>query len=59
MACARVKSITELHIADLRRKINELNRLDHELSALLARCRGDETPECPILGALAAPIERG
>jgi hypothetical protein len=44
MACETAKNITELLIADIRRKVNELNRLDRELSALLAQCRGAEIP---------------
>jgi hypothetical protein len=36
----------------------ELNRLKRALSALVARCQGDEIEECPILYALAAPAEQ-
>jgi MerR family transcriptional regulator, mercuric resistance operon regulatory protein len=57
-ACAKVKSITDQHIAGIRRRIIELSRLKRALSALVARCRGDQIPECPILDALAAPAER-
>ena len=56
-ACAKVKSITEQHIADIQRKINELNRLARALSALVGQCRDNEVPECPMLDALAAPSQ--
>jgi MerR family transcriptional regulator, mercuric resistance operon regulatory protein len=56
--CAKVKTIAEQHITDIRRRIIELNRLKRALSALVAQCRGEETQECPILDALAAPAER-
>jgi MerR family mercuric resistance operon transcriptional regulator len=57
-ACAEVKTITEQHIAGIRRRINELTRLERALGALVAQCRGDEIPDCPILDALAAPCVR-
>jgi MerR family mercuric resistance operon transcriptional regulator len=53
LTCAKVKSITELHITEIRRKIKDLKRLERVLSDMAARCRGDEMPECPILEALA------
>ena len=58
-ACATVKSITEKHIAVIRQRVKELNRLERALGALVAQCRGEEIPGCPILEALAAPAERG
>jgi hypothetical protein len=53
MACAKVKSITEKHIANIRQKVNELNRLERTLKAMVTQCQGDETSDCPILNALA------
>ena len=51
--CARVKTITEQHIADIRRKLKDLKRLERVLSAMAAQCPGDEVPDCPILESLA------
>ena len=53
MTCAKVKSITEQHIADIRRKVKDLKRLERVLSDMVEQCRGDEIPDCPILDALA------
>ena len=53
LTCAKVKSITEQHITEIRRKIKDLKRLERVLSNMAAQCRGDEMPECPILEALA------
>ena len=53
MICGKVKSITEKRIADIRRKVNELKRLERVLSAIVTQCRGDDTSDCPILDALA------
>ncbi len=55
LTCAEVKDVTEQHIADIRLKVKDLNRLARVLSNLAARCRGDYVPECLILEALAAP----
>jgi len=52
MTCARVKNITEQHIADIRRRVRDLKRLERVLSELTSQCRGDEMGECPILEAL-------
>ena len=51
-ACATVKSITEKHIADIRQRVRELNRLEHALSSMVNQCRGGDTSDCPILEAL-------
>jgi MerR family transcriptional regulator, mercuric resistance operon regulatory protein len=52
LTCAKVKDITEHHLADIRRKVKDLRRLERVLSDMAAQCRGDHVPECPILDAL-------
>ena len=47
MACGKVKRITENHIADIHRKVDELKRLEHALSAMVTQCRGDDTSDLP------------
>src|SRR5262245_2767690 len=63
LACAKVKSLTERHIADIRRRVTDLKRLECVLSDMVAQCRGDETPDCAVLDALALdarqPRKRG
>src|SRR5262245_7597479 len=51
--CAKVKSLTEQHIADIRQRMKDLKRLERLLCDMVAQCRGDEVPDCPILEALA------
>jgi len=53
MTCAKVKTITEQHLADIRRRVRDLQRLERVLSGMAAQCRGDEMANCPILEALA------
>src|SRR5262245_18442066 len=58
MTCAKVKSITEQHIADIRQRVKDLKRMERVLSEMVARARGDEAPDCPILDALALGARR-
>jgi MerR family transcriptional regulator, mercuric resistance operon regulatory protein len=54
VTCAKVKGITEQHIAAIRKRIKDLKRLEHALGEMVEQCSGDEKPDCPILDALAA-----
>jgi MerR family transcriptional regulator, mercuric resistance operon regulatory protein len=51
--CAEVKAITLDHLADIRRKIADLRRLEHTLAEVAARCRGGRVPDCPVIEALS------
>ena len=52
-ASARVKQVAEDHIARIARKIEELQAMRATLGTLVARCHGDDRPDCPILDDLA------
>jgi MerR family transcriptional regulator, mercuric resistance operon regulatory protein len=54
VTCAKVKSITDQHIANIRKRIKDLARLERALSEMVEQCPGGESPDCPILDALAA-----
>ena len=51
---AEVKALTESHIADIERRIEELQVLRRTLLDLSMRCYGDTRPDCPILDSLAS-----
>lgn len=51
--CAEVKARTERHLADVREKITDLQRIEAVLSETAARCTGAQVPECPVLDTLA------
>lgn len=51
---AEVKAIAADHIAEIDRKIKELQSMKATLSKLVACCHGDERPDCPILDDLAS-----
>ena len=55
--CAEVKTMTERHVTDIRRKVKDLKRLERVLTELAGKCRGDAVPDCPILEALSAAID--
>jgi MerR family transcriptional regulator, copper efflux regulator len=52
-ASADVKQLTGKHLADIGRKIAELQGMQRTLAHLLAACAGDQRPDCPILDELA------
>ena len=52
LTCHAVKALTEQHIADIRRKVKDLRRLERVLNDLASRCHGNEMPDCPILETL-------
>lgn len=49
---ADVKRLAIAHVADLRRRIRELEGMAETLETLAACCHGDERPDCPILADL-------
>ena len=52
-ASADVKRIAQAHVADLERRIAEMEAMRQTLSQLADCCAGDNRPDCPILSGLA------
>ncbi|MCW5658249.1 MAG: Cu(I)-responsive transcriptional regulator [Burkholderiaceae bacterium] len=52
-ASADVKRIALAHVADLQRRIDEMQAMQRALGHLAHCCQGNERPECPILDDLA------
>ena len=50
---AAVKRVAGKHLADLERKLAELQAMVRTLQHLTRHCHGDHRPECPILEELA------
>ena len=50
--CSEVKGITLDHLADVRRKIADLRRLERTLADVAGKCKGGKVPDCPIVDAL-------
>jgi len=53
-ASGDVKRIALAHIADLERRLAEMQAMKQTLAQLISCCHGDERPDCPILDDLAA-----
>ncbi|MEX2632320.1 MAG: Cu(I)-responsive transcriptional regulator [Tistlia sp.] len=56
-ASADVKAMAGAQVAAIERKIAELQGLRDSLEDLMARCHGDQRPDCPILADLAGEGE--
>jgi MerR family copper efflux transcriptional regulator len=52
-ASADVRQLAEQHIAELNRKIDELQSMKRTLETLAHSCHGDQRSDCPILDDLA------
>ncbi|MBG6078066.1 Cu(I)-responsive transcriptional regulator [Polaromonas sp. CG_9.11] len=52
-ASADVKRIAQAHVADLERRIAEMQAMRQTLAQLAHCCAGDDRPDCPILTGLA------
>ena len=50
--CAEVRALTLDHLAEIRRKIADLNRLKRVMVEMAAQCSGERAPECAIIDAL-------
>lgn len=50
--CAEVRAMTLEHVADIRRKVADLQKLAGILDDMAAQCSGGAVPQCPIVDAL-------
>ncbi len=55
-ASARVRAVAAKHVEEITQKIAALEEMKSSLQELIAECRGDEHPECPILETLAGEL---
>ena len=52
-ASSDVKALALAHIEEVDRKIKELQSIRHTLGELVAKCHGDDRPDCPIIEELS------
>lgn len=50
--CDDVRALTERHLATVRGKRAELQRMERVLASMVADCRNGNMPQCPIVDAL-------
>ena len=52
--CGDVCDVANDHIAEIRRKIADLRRMEKVLKEMASQCERGDLPECPILEALSS-----
>jgi len=57
--CGEVRAAALEHLANIRRKIADLKRMERTLSGTAARCKGGDAPDCPIVDALFRSASAG
>ena len=50
--CAQVHAMTLSHLANVRKKINDLRSLETVLKSMARQCSGGTLPDCPVIDAL-------
>lgn len=56
-SCAAARDLAAAHLAEVRRKIDDLRRLGRILSDMVEACAKDRLPDCPLIEALyCAPV---
>lgn len=50
--CGEVLQLTTAHLNEVRKKIQDLRRLEKSLKDIIAQCQGGTVPECPIIDTL-------
>jgi Cu(I)-responsive transcriptional regulator len=55
-ASSEVKALAKDRLAELDRKLAELEEMRRTLASLVRSCHGDSRPECPILDDLAGMV---
>ena len=55
---SEVKRMALAHVDGLERRIADMREMARTLKHLAAHCRGDDRPDCPILGELEKPSGR-
>lgn len=50
--CAEIKAFTVVHLAEVRRKLADLRRLERALKEMVLKCDGGEVANCSIMDAL-------
>jgi MerR family transcriptional regulator, mercuric resistance operon regulatory protein len=58
-ACADVHRIASAHLANVRRKLSDLAKLEAILAETVAQCSDNATPDCPVLDILDVARQSG
>lgn len=50
--CGEVRDLTLTHLAEVRAKVADLQRLEKTLETISSKCAGGGVPDCPVIEAL-------
>lgn len=50
--CGQVRELTLDHMAEIRRKIKDLKRLERVMAEMAGQCSGERAPDCAVIDAL-------
>ena len=50
--CAEVQKLAQDHVMNVRAKIVDLGRIESVLSETIAKCSGEDVPECAVIDSL-------
>jgi len=56
LACGEVDRLARNHLADVRARMSDLQRIASELERVIASCHGGQRAECTILSTLRQPV---
>lgn len=54
-SCARARAVAADHLADVRRKLKDLRRIERTLDDMVAACADGTLPDCPLIADLSRP----
>ena len=54
--CAEVHDLTKIHLNTIREKITDLRKLEKTLTLIADKCERGQTPDCPVVDALAHKV---
>ncbi|UTV80073.1 Hg(II)-responsive transcriptional regulator [Acidithiobacillus sp. YTS05] len=58
MRCSKAAEIAEIHLTEVRARLQDLERMESTLANLLEKCsRGDKNVTCPLIAALQTDVE--
>ncbi|HEL3255581.1 TPA: helix-turn-helix domain-containing protein [Stenotrophomonas maltophilia] len=58
LSCADVDRLARSHLADVRARVADLQRMASELERVIASCHGGQRAECTILSTLRQPASQ-
>lgn len=58
VTCGQVRAAALNHLADVKRRIADLRRMERTLTRTIAKCGGGAVPDCPMIDALTGSTAR-